>query len=460
MTTDAKFAVIGLDCADPALVFERWLDELPNIKSVVERGTWGPLESTIPAITVPAWMCMMTSQDPGQLGFYGFRNRRDHSYDGLFFANSQAVRVDAAWDVLGRAGKQVIVVGVPPSYPPKAVNGNLISCFLTPDADSEFTYPASLKGEIIKELGEYIIDVGDFRTDDKDYLLEQVWKMTANRFAAARWLATHKPWDFMMFVEMGPDRLHHGMWKYFDPTHPNYEDDPRYKDKLKEYYVYLDGKVGEFLEVLPADAHVMLVSDHGIKSMLGGICFNDWLIREGYLTLKEAPAGKTKFKYDLVDWEKTRAWGDGGYYGRCFLNVAGREPRGVIPAGDYEKVRTELVEKLEAITDERGVNIGTRAFRPEDIYRSVGNVPPDLVVYFGNLDWRSIGSVGNPTIHVHENDTGPDDANHAQFGICAYAGPGVPAGRRDDLMIYDVAPTVLKALGVDAPPAMIGKDIS
>ncbi|MEE9458127.1 MAG: alkaline phosphatase family protein, partial [bacterium] len=175
MTTDPKLAIIGLDCADPVLVFDKWLDELPNIKSIVERGTWGPLESTIPAITVPAWMCMMTSQDPGQLGFYGFRNRRDHSYDGLFFANSRAVRVDAAWDALGRAGKQVIVVGVPPSYPPKPVNGHLISCFLTPDADSEFTYPASLKAEIIKEFGEYIIDVGDFRTDDKAYLLEQVW---------------------------------------------------------------------------------------------------------------------------------------------------------------------------------------------------------------------------------------------------------------------------------------------
>jgi predicted AlkP superfamily phosphohydrolase/phosphomutase len=201
----------------------------------------------------------------------------------------------------------------------------------------------------------------------------------------------------------------------------------------------------------------MIVSDHGIKSMVGGICFNDWLIQEGYLTLKEKPEGKTKFKYDLVDWEKTVAWGDGGYYGRCFLNVAGREPQGTIPAGDYEKVRTELKEKLEAIADENAVNIGTRAFRPEELYRTVGGVAPDLVVYFGNLDWRSIGSVGNPTIHVHENDTGPDDANHSQYGICAYAGPDVPAGRRDDLRIYDVAPTVLNAFGLEPAPDTVGK---
>ena len=117
-----------------------------------------------------------------------------------------------------------------------------------------------------------------------------------------------------------------------------------------------------------------------------------------------AAGERTKFKYDLVDWEKTKAWGDGGYYGRCFLNVAGREPQGTIPAGDYEKVRAELKEKLEAITDEQGVNIGTRAFRPEELYRAVGNVAPDLIVYFGDLDWRSIGSVGNAAIRVHEND--------------------------------------------------------
>lgn len=455
-----KLVIIGLDCADPHLVFERWLDLMPNVKGLVQRGVWGPMNSTIPAITVPAWMSMATSQDPGQLGFYGFRNRKDHSYEGLFFANSQAVRAETVWDILGKAGKQVVVVGVPPSYPPKAVNGHLISCFLTPDTNAEYTYPAALKGELEKELGEYILDVGDFRTDDKEYLLKQVYKMTDNRFAAASWLARTKPWDFFWFVEMGPDRLHHGMWKYFDPTHPNYEDDPRYRDQLRDYYIYLDGKIGEFLKVVPADAHIMIVSDHGIKPMAGGICFNDWLRREGYLVLKEEPKGPTKFKYDLVDWSKTRAWGDGGYYGRCFMNVAGREPQGIIPAAEYEQARDELKAKLEAIADEHGANIGTRAFKPQEIYRAVGGVAPDLIVYFGDLGWRSIGSVGNPALHVHENDTGPDDANHSQTAMFILAGPGVAAGRRDDISIYDVAPTALHTLGMVKPGHMLGKNIS
>ena len=87
-----RVAVIGLDCADPKLVFDRWLDELPNIRGLVERGTWGPLRSVDPPITVPAWSCMLTGRDPGELGIYGFRNRRTTRYDALGVADSRARR--------------------------------------------------------------------------------------------------------------------------------------------------------------------------------------------------------------------------------------------------------------------------------------------------------------------------------------------------------------------------------
>src|SRR5213080_2675195 len=100
MSRRKKVLVIGLDCAPPALVFEQWRDELPNFKRVMDDGIWGKLESCIPAITVPAWSSMMSSKDPGTLGFYGFRNREDHSYDGLTFATSDKVRHDRLWDLL------------------------------------------------------------------------------------------------------------------------------------------------------------------------------------------------------------------------------------------------------------------------------------------------------------------------------------------------------------------------
>jgi predicted AlkP superfamily phosphohydrolase/phosphomutase len=201
--------------------------------------------------------------------------------------------------------------------------------------------------------------------------------------------------------------------------------------------------------------------------MDGGVCFNEWLIQEGYLALKEPPSGLTKFDPSLVDWTRTRAWGDGGYYGRLFLNVRGREPQGIVAPEAVEALKAELTAGLEALPDDAGCLLGNRVFRPEQVFRDCRNVAPDLIVYFGDLHWRSVGSIGHGSIWTHENDIGPDDANHAQFGIFLMAeardligpAPFVPPGtvatnRRDGLSLYDVAPTVLTALGIEPPPGM------
>jgi len=459
MNKATKVLIIGLDCVTPQLLFDRWLDELPNVKKLIGSGSHGLLESCIPAITCPAWMSMVTSKSPGKLGVYGFRNRKNYSYDEMFFANSFAIREDKVWDILGKAGKEVVIVGVPQTYPPKPVNGCLISGFLTPDTSSPFTYPESLKEEVLSVVDDYILDVRDYRTDDKDYLITQIQKMTETHFKVIKHLLANKPWDFFMFVEIGPDRVHHGLWKYFDPEHMKYEDNSGYHKAVLDYYKYLDHEIGQILDIVGDEVAVIIVSDHGAKRMDGGICINDWLTREGYLKLKSVPDGIKPFSNDLVDWENTTAWGSGGYYGRLFLNVKGREPRGMIEPSSYEKVRTEIIEKLENLPDHTGKDIGTRVFRPEDIYPVANGVSPDLIIYFGDLFWRSIGTVGNPDIYTFENDTGPDDANHAQHGILIMHNTGDETGPRtiSGAHIMDIAPTTLEIMGVDVPSDMKGK---
>ncbi|TKJ42285.1 phosphodiesterase [candidate division LCP-89 bacterium B3_LCP] len=456
-----RVLVIGLDCFTPQFVFDQWKDDLPNLKKLMDSGTYGLLESTIPAITVPAWQSMMTSKNPGKLGFYGFRNRANHSYDEMFYANSLAVKEPTVWDLLSKAGKQSVVMSVPQTYPPKPIEGCLIGCFLTPDTDSEFTYPAELKKELWDNVGEYIIDVKDFRTDDKVNLIRQIWQMTARRFATVRYLMDEKPWDFFMFVEMGPDRIHHGMWKYVDPEHPKYEKGNRFEGSILNYYKYLDEEIGTLLGKVGDETLILVVSDHGAKKMDGGINFNDWLIREGYLTVKEMPSEPKSLKNDNIDWSKTSVWGSGGYYGRLFLNVKGREPEGQIDPADYDLFRDELIQKIEALTDPDGNNIGTKVFKPEETYPVVNGIAPDLIVYFGDLNWRSLGSIGNPTIWSFENDTGPDDANHAQHGLFIKHDPSDPGGGRryDDAHLMDIAPTVLDHLGVQVPEDFEGKII-
>jgi len=456
----AKALVIGLDCAPPQLVFDRWLDELPAIRSLTERGSFGVLRSCDPPITVPAWSVMTSSRNPGALGIYGFRNRRDHSYDGLSFATSRSVRVPRVWDILSAHDRPVIVLGVPGTYPVTPVNGAMVACFLTPDVEtSQYTHPPELKDEIAQVVGRYLIDVPDFRTEEKDRLLGDLEEMTDKRFRLAEHLLATRPWDLFFMVEMGTDRIHHAFWRFTDPEHRLFEPGNRYETAILDYYRRLDERIGRLLRFADEDTAVLIVSDHGAKRIDGGICVNEWLRQEGYLVLKEEPSGPSRLTPDLIDWSRTVAWGEGGYYCRLFLNVEGREPEGLVPAADYERVRGELKAKLEALGDERGRPIGTVAHRPEDLYPERNGVAPDLMVYFGDLLWRSVGQVGTGAVHVFENDTGPDDANHAHEGLYVLAGGGAEPGAGPERDIRDIAPTLLTLLGEPVPAEMEGKSL-
>ncbi len=455
----SRALVIGLDCAAPQLLFDRWLDELPTIRSLTERGSYGVLRSCDPPITVPAWACMTSSRNPGALGVYGFRNRRDHSYDGLAFATSRSIRAPRVWDHLSERGRPVIVLGVPPTYPVTPVNGVMVSCFLTPGTDRQYTHPADVKDEIEGLVGRYLVDVPNFRTEDKDRLLADVEEMTEKRFQVAEHLLATRPWDLFFMVEMGTDRVHHAFWRFGDPDHRLYEPGNRYETAMLDYYRRLDEKIARLLRFADEDTAVLVVSDHGAKRIDGGICVNEWLRREGYLALREEPSGPTKLTPDMIDWSRTTAWGEGGYYCRLFLNVAGREPSGTVAADEYERVRQELKERLETLGDEKGLPIGTVAHRPEDLYPERNGVAPDLLVYFGDLYWRSIGQVGTGAVHAFENDTGPDDANHAPEGLYVLVADGVEPGPGPERTLYDVAPTLLELLGEPVPREMEGKSL-
>jgi len=193
--------------------------------------------------------------------------------------------------------------------------------------------------------------------------------------------------------------------------------------------------------------------------MQGAICVYEWLRREGYLRLKCDPVEPTRLSPNLVDWERTAAWAEGGHYCRLFLNVAGREPWGVVGTMDYERLREELKTKLEALGDDRGRPLRTIAHRPEELYPELNGVAPDLLVYFGDLDWRSNGQVGAESLHVLENDTGPDDANHAHEGLYVLAADGVRAGPGPERDLRDIAPTLLALLGEPIPLEMEGSPL-
>ena len=132
MNTKKKVIVIGLDGVPSNLLFQDLCNSLPNIHRMMDNGLYATLTSCDPPITIPAWMVMMTSKTPGELGVYGWRQRTGYSYNEAWIANSLSIKEPKVWDLLAKEDKRACLIGIPPSYPPTSVKGNLISCNLTP----------------------------------------------------------------------------------------------------------------------------------------------------------------------------------------------------------------------------------------------------------------------------------------------------------------------------------------
>jgi len=451
-----KALLMGLDCAAPDLLFNRFIDRLPNFRRMMERGAYGRLESTDPPITIPAWMVMASSRSPGAMGLYGFRHRMENSYKDIWIASSRRVKVKKIWDYVAEAGGRSCIVAVPPSYPPVPIEGWLVGCFITPDAKRDYTYPSELGREIEGLVGEYLPDV-EFRIEDKRGLIKGIYEMTEQHFEVVKHLMRTRDWQFFMFVEIGLDRVHHAYWKYFDEEHNLHQPGSEFEKVVEDYYAYLDGKVGELLEIIDDDTVVLIASDHGGKRMKGAICINSWLAEQGLLKLMRPVEKISRLEEADIDWEETVAWGWGGYYARIFLNVKGREPHGVVDPEEYERVRNEIADRISKIRGPNGEEWRTVVLKPDEVFAECRGDPPDLMVYFDDLYWRSAGTMGHGDIYLPENDTGPDDAVHDKMGLYIYYDQKKDlGGQAEDLRIIDVAPTILKAMDLPIPREMEG----
>ncbi|MCB2193824.1 MAG: alkaline phosphatase family protein [Deltaproteobacteria bacterium] len=437
-----KVAVIGLDCLEPSLAFDRFAGSLPNLAGLMSRGRWGRLTSTIPPITVPAWMCMATGQDPGQLGIYGFRNRREPTYGPLQTAAADWVQAPRLWDLATNAGLTSVVLGWPLTYPAAQIKGAMVSGPLTPPEATEGVWPPTLLPRLERWAGgEYLFDVKNFRTAPREKLYGQLETMARRRFAVAQGLYRLYQPNLFMMVEMSPDRLQHAFWEE--------------TEKVAAHYRLLDSLVGELLACLEPHTLVLVVSDHGARPLEGGLAINQWLRDKGYLTLKQPPAEPKPLSPEMVDWPRTRVWADGGYYGRIYLNLAGREPQGAVPPSKAPALLARLSAELEAMAGPDGRPLGNRVFRPPDTYRETKGLPPELILYPGGLGWRALATVwpDEKTIFTQGNDSGPDGANHAQEGVLiaapAAGGRLGQAGREiHGARLYDIFPSLCALLSL------------
>ena len=352
--------------------------------------------------------------------------------------------------------------------------GDHVSLYVTPIAiDPEkpampISHPKYYSTYLAKKVGPYSTlglaedtwALNEEVTDDGTFL-QQTYDIDRERqemfFAALDKLRRGS----LVCVFDATDRIQHMFWRYTEEGHPaarGHEDAP-HRDAIRELYRHNDRLLGRVMEEIEDDDLLVVVSDHGFTSFRRGINLNAWLLREGYLTLKEGADGSSQWLQD-VDWSRTRAYA----LGLCgmYLNVEGREAHGIVkPGEEAAALRSELVERISGLRDEEEGTVGiNELYDTHEIYDGPyqGNAP-DFVVGFNHgyrTSWDcATGVVAGP---VFQDNTKAWSGDH---GVDPEIVPGVFFANHpidvEDPSLVDLAPSILRLFGIQPPGHMDGK---
>ena len=508
-----RVLVIGLDGATFRLIRPLVAaGQLPNLARFMSQGVAGDLQSTIQPSSEQAWSAFLTGQNNGKHGVYGFQQRRPGTYQ-FGYVNAASLRAPSLWQILSQRDRDVIVINVPMTYPPEQVRGVLVGGLLTPGPQSQFTWPAGIYGELVRECGGYVIDVdterGRLEDDQLAQLAEDGVRMIRLRTAAALHLARTRPWDFTMVVYGASDRLAHKFWKYWDVTHPLHDPQAaqQFGDVLPRIYRELDAAVGQLVDALCDDqTTVFIVSDHGFGPMEKAVYLNRWLAQQGYLVLRAASAlspgqqasaavrgslrrgvryldtplvSKAKkwaferfpdlkgslyssMAFSQVDWSRTQAYAL-GTMGNIYFNRRGREPEGIVaPGAESDALAERLMGDLGGLLDPAtGQSVFHEIYRAADLYHGPALADaPDVIgvkesrYHVVTADWQGgdeiVASLGG-ALHFASDQSG----QHELAGILMAAGPDVRQGQTvDGAQLIDMAATILYALNEPIPASM------
>jgi predicted AlkP superfamily phosphohydrolase/phosphomutase len=461
-----RLLLVGLDGAAPGLALGAWRGELRTLDQLAERGAWCRVRGGRPWTSAPAWASLLTGLDAGQLGIYGPRRRFNHSYDPPIALDSLAIHDPRLWDILGSAGKHIGVVGAPATTPAPPVQGCLIGDRPLPDG-SMATFPASLARQVAGWLGEAAplpstapgAPGAGHDQDDPGRLIQAAYTRAEQRFMLARRLLARDVYDCFVLVDDGLATVQRRLWDSFDPAHPRYIPDHPFAGTIGSFYRFVDDQLFELLELVDDETIVAIVSAGGAQALHGELALNEWLIAQGELVLRSAPDGPATLEQCEIDWELTRAWA--GDDGAIYLNVAGREPLGAIPADQVEQARTRLAAQLRALADADGTP-AVEVYRPESLYAATQGVAPDLIAICARPGWRTTTTIGAGSVWVGAAETRLDAACETADGFLVVYDPRNLGGGRqlDEATIYDIAPTLLQLLAQPIPSRLRGTVIA
>ncbi len=500
-TTDRVF-VVGLDGASFDLI-EPWVTEgkLPTLARLMAEGTHGVLRSVIPPVTIPAWASFLTGKTPGKHGLFSFLTRKPNSYD-MTPSNASYLNSEDLASILSRRGRKVGLVNIPGTYPPKPLNGFVVTGLETPTRNSQFTYPVELRQELIDRFDYEVERTQKYSQGTEDAFLKAVESVEQKRLEAVLALMTERDWNFFTVVFRGTDVLSHAFWRLIDTGHPAY--DPalaaRYGDAILRHYQKMDDAIAQIMARLPEDATLLLMSDHGSGRLRRYVFLANYFTQIGLLKFKTNMG--SSFKYRLfklgltprnvlaltnklslgnllrrlippwtrlavgqrfmlrrnVDWARTRAYPIFGM-GQICINLAGRQPLGPVqPGAEYEELVAYITEKIYELRDpDTRQPIAQRVWRKEEIYGQdhVDEVP-DLYVEWVDDEYADLGGVGYSREIMSEVNRDVS-GGHTMRGIFLAWGPHIKPGHTvEGACIVDMAPTILHLLDVPVPVDMDG----
>jgi predicted AlkP superfamily phosphohydrolase/phosphomutase len=498
-----QVAVFGLDGITFDLL-QPWLDagRLPNLARLLNEGASGRLRSTIPPVSASAWPSFATGTNPGQHSLIDFTYPAPDGYD-IRVSNGLTVAVPAIWQIASAAGMRVGVVSLPMTYPPRPLNGFMLCSFLTPSPDSDYTYPAALKEELIAACGPFPLRMSEKgRGVDPAVFVRACKQLEIDRARSVQYLLREKPWDLFIYVLETTDNLQHEIWHLVDETHPLH--DPamaaRVLPDILDYYETVDRLLGEMVALVPEEALVVVLSDHGFGPFHKFFHINNWLAANGWLAFKRTPLSLLKraafrlgvtpinalkwltalglsdvrknvkrgrgggtlrrvfLSFNDVDWSRTKAFSVGNF-GQVYLNVKGQRPRGAVDPAEYEAVRDAIIAKATELRDpEDGSQVVPVVYRREEIFHGISAARlPDLVLHTDRAKYVSFGHADFGSNRVIEPSLGQTGHHHME-GVVGLRGPGVrPGAKLAGASLLDPTPTILHYLGLPVPEYMDGK---
>ncbi|MBI4635621.1 MAG: alkaline phosphatase family protein [Candidatus Rokubacteria bacterium] len=490
---------------------------LPNLARVMG-GAWGPLESTIPPVTPPAWTSFMTGKNPGKHGVYHFVELEPGTYR-LRYTNARSRKARTIWSILSEAGRRVAVVNVPMTFPPEPVDGFMVSGMDTPDANSDFVHPRSLVPDIRTAVGALKLDLhylGFMHNDARRaQVLRELAEIDEQRLRLLLYLLERAPVEVLMVVWGSPDTSQHHFWHYADPAHHRYDAGgaTRFGTAIADVHRRLDRHLGTLMNRLASDGVVMVVSDHGFGPTSSKIIYlNRYLAELGLLAYRQngrasasrllaptlrrldrtlrgllSPERKMRLNallpglrarweasvsaFNAIDWGATKAYCNESVSSsaQIWINMKGRQPEGTVaPGAEYRELVDFLSDRLCTLKDPvSGHPLIRRVIRKEQVYAGPYLGPaPDLMLAWWEGDGFAVKpsrpeDLGMPVVaEASAAGTGPAEwsGNHRLEGILAVHGAGIKPGTRvSGARIVDLAPTLLHLLDQPIPDDMDGR---